>query len=128
MISSVEKRTIRRIYLRLLPLLFVSYFICYLDRINVGFAALTMNKDKGFTATVYALGATAFFWGYCLFEIPSNIVLEKVGARVWIARIIITWGIFFSATAFVTGSTSFGIVRSCLGVCEAGFFPGMILY
>ena len=82
--ANVEKTTIRKAYLRLLPLLFVAYFICYVDRINVGFAALTMNKDLGFTATVYALAATAFFWGYCLFEVPSNIVLEKVGARMWI--------------------------------------------
>ena len=128
MIDTVEKTTIRKIYVRLLPLLFVAYFICYLDRINVGFAALTMNKDLGFTATVYALGATAFFWGYCLFEVPSNIILEKVGARMWIARIMITWGLFSGATAFVTGATSFAGVRFFLGVCEAGFFPGMILY
>jgi len=93
MIESVEKTTIHKIYVRLLPLLFGAYFICYLDRINVGFAALTMNTDLGFTATVYALGATAFFWGYCLFEVPSNIILEKVGARIWIARIMITWGL-----------------------------------
>ena len=128
MIDSVEKTTIRKIYIRLLPLLFVAYFICYLDRINVGFAALTMNTDLGFTATVYALGATAFFWGYCLFEVPSNIILEKVGARMWIARIMITWGLFSAATAFVTGATSFAVVRFFLGVCEAGFFPGIILY
>jgi ACS family tartrate transporter-like MFS transporter len=126
--ADVERTAIRKIYLRLLPLLFLAYFVCYLDRINVGFAALTMNKDLGFTATVYALGATAFFWGYCVFEIPSNLVLEKIGARVWIARIMITWGLFSGATAFVTGSTNFGIVRFFLGVCEAGFFPGMILY
>src|SRR5262245_6821067 len=113
MIGSVEKTTIRKIYVRLLPLLFVAYFICYLDRINVGFAALTMNTDLGFTATVYALGATAFFWGYCLFEVPSNIILEKVGARIWIARIMITWGLFSGATAFVTGATSFAAVRFC---------------
>ena len=128
MSADVERTAIRKIYLRLLPLLFLAYFVCYLDRINVGFAALTMNKDLGFTATVYALGATAFFWGYCLFEIPSNIVLEKIGARIWIARIMITWGLFSGATAFVTNSTNFGIVRFLLGVCEAGFFPGMILY
>jgi MFS transporter, ACS family, tartrate transporter len=126
--ADVERTAIRKIYLRLLPLLFLAYFVCYLDRINVGFAALTMNKDLGFTATVYALGATAFFWGYCLFEIPSNLVLEKIGARIWIARIMITWGLFSGATAFVTGSTSFGTIRFFLGVCEAGFFPGMILY
>jgi MFS transporter, ACS family, tartrate transporter len=126
--ANVEKTTIRKVYFRLLPLLFLAYFICYLDRINVGFAALTMNKDLGFTATVYALAATAFFWGYCLFEVPSNIVLENVGARIWIARIMITWGLFSGATAFVTGATSFAGVRFFLGVCEAGFFPGMILY
>jgi ACS family tartrate transporter-like MFS transporter len=125
--ANVERTTIRKVYLRLLPLLFVSYFVCYLDRINVGFAALTMNKDLGFTATVFALAATAFFWGYCLFEIPSNIVLEKIGARVWIARIMITWGLFSCATAFVTGAISFATIRFFLGVCEAGFFPGMIL-
>src|SRR6516165_1654714 len=128
MLDSIEKTTIRKIYVRLLPLLFIAYFICYLDRINVGFAALTMNTDLGFTATVYALGATAFFWGYCLFEVPSNIILEKVGARIWIARIMITWGLFSGATAFVTGATSFAAVRFFLGVSEAGFFPGMILY
>jgi len=126
--ADVERTAIRKIYLRLLPLLFLAYFVCYLDRINVGFAALTMNKDLGFTATVFALGASAFFWGYCLFEVPSNIVLEKVGARLWIARIMITWGLFSGATAFVTGATSFGIIRFFLGVAEAGFFPGMILY
>lgn len=128
MSADVERTAIRKIYMRLLPLLFLAYFVCYLDRINVGFAALTMNKDLGFTATVYALGATAFFWGYCLFEIPSNLVLEKIGARVWIARIMITWGLFSAATAFVTNATNFSIVRFLLGVCEAGFFPGMILY
>jgi ACS family tartrate transporter-like MFS transporter len=126
--ADVERTAIRKIYMRLLPLLFISYFVCYLDRINVGFAALTMNKDLGFTATVFALGATAFFWGYCLFEVPSNLVLEKVGARIWIARIMITWGLFSGATAFVTGATSFATVRFFLGVSEAGFFPGMILY
>jgi MFS transporter, ACS family, tartrate transporter len=128
MIDSVERTTIRKVYARLLPLLFVAYFVCYLDRINVGFAALTMNKELGFTATVFSLGATAFFWGYCVFEIPSNIVLERVGARIWIARIMITWGVFAAATAFASGSTSFSVIRFFLGVCEAGFFPGIILY
>src|SRR5579871_243432 len=126
--SAVEKSAIRKIYLRLLPLLFLSYFICYLDRINVGFAALTMNKELGFNASIFAFGATFFFWGYCLFEIPSNVVLEKVGARIWIARIMITWGLLSGATAFATGATSFAIVRCLLGVAEAGFFPGMILF
>jgi ACS family tartrate transporter-like MFS transporter len=126
--GSVEQTTIRKIYRRLLPLLFLAYFVCYLDRINVGFAALTMNQELGFNASVFAFGATAFFWGYCLFEIPSNIVLEKVGARLWIARIMITWGLLSGATAFVAGSTSFAIVRCLLGIAEAGFFPGMILF
>jgi ACS family tartrate transporter-like MFS transporter len=126
--SSVERSTIRKVYLRLLPLLFLAYFVCYLDRINVGFAALTMNKELGFNASIFAFGASAFFWGYCLFEIPSNIVLEKVGARLWIARIMITWGLLSGATAFVTGSYSFAIVRCLLGIAEAGFFPGMILF
>src|SRR6516164_3165575 len=98
MIDPIEKTTIRKIYFRLLPLLFVAYFICFLDCIGYGFAALTMNTDLGFTATVYALGATAFFWGYCLFEVQSNIILEKVGARIWLARIMITWGLFSGAT------------------------------
>jgi len=128
MMDSVEKTTIRKLYRRLLPFSFVLYFICYLDRINVGFAALTMNKDLGFTASVFALGASCFFWGYCIFEIPSNIVLERIGARVWIARIMITWGLLSAATAFVTGPWSFASVRCLLGVAEAGFFPGMILY
>ena len=126
--ESVERATIRKLYLRLLPFLFILYFICYLDRINVGFAALTMNTDLGFNASIYALGASAFFWGYCIFEIPSNNVLEKIGARVWIARIMITWGLLAVGTAFVTGVTSFVIVRCLLGVAEAGFFPGIVLY
>jgi MFS transporter, ACS family, tartrate transporter len=126
--ESVERATIRKLYLRLLPFLFILYFICYLDRINVAFAALTMNTDLGFNASIYALGASAFFWGYCIFEIPSNIVLEKIGARVWIARIMITWGLLAVGTAFVAGVTSFAIVRFLLGVAEAGFFPGIVLY
>ena len=128
MSESVEKTTIRKLYFRLLPFSFVLYFICYLDRINVGFAALTMNKDLNFSASVFALGASAFFWGYCFFEIPSNIVLERVGARLWIARIMITWGLLSAGTAFVTGATGFTVVRALLGIAEAGFFPGMILY
>jgi len=126
--SAVERSTIRKIYLRLLPLLFLAYFVCYLDRINVGFAALTMNKELGFNATIFAFGASAFFWGYCLFEVPSNIVLEKVGARLWIARIMITWGLLSGCTAFATGATTFAVVRCLLGIAEAGFFPGMILF
>ena len=128
MTDSVERTTIRKLYRRLLPFCFVLYFICYLDRINVSFAALTMNKDLGFTASIFAFGASCFFWGYCIFEIPSNIVLERIGARVWIARIMITWGLLSAATAFVTGPWTFATVRALLGVAEAGFFPGMILF
>src|SRR5216117_868823 len=118
----------RRVYLRILPFAVLTYFFCYLDRINVGFASLTMNKDLGLDAAWYGMAAGAFFWGYVLFEVPSNVILEKVGARIWIARIMITWGILAGLTAMVTGSTSFGIVRFLLGVAEAGFFPGIILY
>jgi MFS transporter, ACS family, tartrate transporter len=127
-IDAVEKTTIRKIYWRLLPLLFVAYFVCYLDRINIGFAALTMNKDLGFSATVFGWGAGIFYLGYCLFEVPSNIALERFGARIWIARIMITWGLLSAGMAFVTGETSLFIVRALLGAAEAGFFPGMILF
>jgi D-galactonate transporter len=128
MTQPVEKATIRKLYRRLVPFTFILYFICYLDRINVGFAALTMNKDLGFTPAIFAFGASAFFWGYCIFEIPSNIVLERIGARIWIARIMITWGLLSAAMVFVTGAWSFAAMRCLLGVAEAGFFPGMILF
>src|SRR5262249_24329539 len=88
---TVERSTMRKVYWRLLPLTILVYFLCYLDRINVGFAALTMNKDLGLDAATYGMAAGAFFWGYFLFEVPSNIILEKVGARIWIARIMVTW-------------------------------------
>src|SRR6059058_565408 len=118
----------RKIYLRLLPFAILSYFLAYIDRINVSFAALTMRDDLGISAGAYGFALGTFYWGYFLFEVPSNIILEKVGARIWIARIMITWGILAGLTAAVTGSTSFGIVRFLLGVAEAGFFPGLVLY
>jgi ACS family tartrate transporter-like MFS transporter len=111
-----------------LPLIIVIYFVAYIDRTNVGFAALTMNKDLGLSAYVFGWGAGIFFLGYFLFEVPSNVILEKVGARVWIARIMITWGIVSGAMALVQGPVSFIVMRFLLGVAEAGFFPGMILY
>jgi ACS family tartrate transporter-like MFS transporter len=111
-----------------LPLVALAYCIAYVDRSNISFASLTMNKDLGFTAYIYGWGAGIFFFGYFLFEIPSNLILEKVGARIWIARIMITWGIISALTALITGSTSFLIIRFLLGAAEAGFFPGMILY
>lgn len=104
------------------------YFIAYLDRVNIGFAALTMNDDIGLSAAAFGFGAGVFFIGYFLFEVPSNLILTKVGARVWIARIMLTWGLISGAMAFVEGPTSFYILRFLLGVAEAGFFPGIILY
>jgi ACS family tartrate transporter-like MFS transporter len=126
--ATIEQRTMRKVYLRLLPFVFACYFLCYLDRINVGFAALTMNKDIGLDSAMYGMAAGAFFWGYVLFEVPSNLILEKIGARIWIARIMVTWGILSGATAFCTGPYSFMIVRFLLGLAEAGLFPGMVLY
>ncbi len=126
--QTVEQSTARKVYWRLLPLAILSYFLCYLDRINVGFAALTMNKDLGLDAATYGMAAGAFFWGYFLFEVPSNLILEKVGARIWIARIMISWGILSGATAFAVGPWSFLTMRFLLGLAEAGLFPGMILF
>lgn len=126
--DALEKSTMRKIYLRLLPFAFIAYSLCYIDRINSTFAALTMRGDLQMSAAAFGFAVGTFYWGYFIFEVPSNVVMEKVGARVWIARIMITWGILAGVTAFVTGSTSFGIVRFLLGSAEAGFFPGMVLY
>jgi MFS transporter, ACS family, tartrate transporter len=126
--SAIERRTMAKVYLRLLPFCFVLYFICYLDRVNIGFAALTMNKDLGLSSYIFGLGAGAFFWGYFILEVPSNLILEKVGARRWIGRIMISWGLVSGAFAFTQGPISFFILRFSLGLAEAGFFPGMILY
>jgi ACS family tartrate transporter-like MFS transporter len=126
--NAIEKSAMRKIYLRLLPFAFVCYSLCYIDRINVSFAGLTMRGDLGLTATEFGFAAGSFYWGYFLFEVPSNIIMEKVGARLWIARIMITWGILAGLTACVTGTYSFVAVRALLGVAEAGFFPGMVLY
>lgn len=127
-VEQIETETMRRITRRLVPLLMISYFAAYLDRVNVGFAALTMNKSLGFSAEVFGIGSGIFFLGYFLFEVPSNLILEKVGARKWIARILITWGLISGGTAFVTGAWSFLSIRFLLGVAEAGFYPGIILY
>src|SRR2546422_920481 len=108
--------------------MFVLYVVAYLDRINVGFAALQMRQDLGFTDTVYGLGAGIFFIGYFLFEVPSNLIMHRVGARVWMARIMISWGIISAAMMLVRGAASFYAMRFLLGAAEAGFFPGMILY
>jgi ACS family tartrate transporter-like MFS transporter len=117
------------VYWRILPFTGLLYLICYIDRVNVGFAALTMRGDLGLTQAAFGLGAgTAFFIGYFILEVPSNVILDKVGARLWIARIMITWGLASGATAFVVGPWSFYLVRFLLGLAEAGFFPGMILF
>jgi MFS family permease len=127
-IDPIETETMRRVTRRLIPLLMASYFAAYLDRVNVGFAALTMNKSLGFSAEIFGIGGGIFFVGYFLFEIPSNLILSKVGARRWIARILLTWGVISGATAFVTGTWSFLGIRFLLGLAEAGFYPGIILY
>ena len=126
--SQVDRRVVRTAARRLLPLLVLLYLVNYLDRVNVGFAALTMNADLGLSSAAYGLGAGLFFIGYFFFEVPSNVVLHRVGARLWIARIMVTWGLVASATAFVQGEVSFYVVRVLLGVAEAGFFPGVLLY
>ena len=126
--DAVEKSAMRKIYFRLLPFAVLSYFLAYIDRINVSFAGLTMRDDLNMSAAAFGFALGTFYWGYFIFEVPSNLIMEKVGARLWIARIMITWGILAGITATVTGSTSFGIVRFLLGVAEAGFFPGILLY
>ncbi|MBK0095899.1 MFS transporter [Erwinia sp. S63] len=113
---------------RILPFIFICYVISYLDRTNVSFAALGMNADLGITAEQFGFGAGMFFIGYFLFEIPSNLIMQKTGARIWIARIMISWGLISMATAFVTGPTSFAVARFCLGMAEAGFTPGIYLF
>ena len=126
--TPLEQATMRKVYLRLVPYCFLLYILCYVDRINVSFASLTMNKDIGISAWMYGFAAGAFFWGYCLLEVTSNIILEKVGARPWIARIMVSWGLLSAATALVTGPVSFFIVRMLIGAAEAGLFPGLLLY
>src|SRR5882724_7834226 len=125
---TLERSTMRKVYLRLLPFAILSYVLAYVDRINVSFAGLTMRSDLGISAGTFGFAVGMFYWGYSIFEVPSNVIMQKVGARLWIARIMITWGILAGLTAVVTGSTSFAIVRFLLGVAEAGFFPGIILY
>jgi MFS transporter, ACS family, tartrate transporter len=128
MVRTVEQSAMRKVYLRILPFAILTYFFCYLDRINVGFAALTMNKEIGLDPAIFGMAAGAFFWGYVLFEVPSNLILERVGARLWIARIMVTWGIVSGATALAVGPYSFMTIRFLLGLAEAGLFPGFVLY
>ncbi len=126
--NSMEDLVIAKVMWRIIPFLVLLYFAGFLDRISVGFAALQMNKDLGFSPYVYGLGAGIFFAGYCFFEVPSNLLLHRFGARRWIARIMITWSIIAGATALVRTPTSFYIMRFLLGVAEAGLFPGIVYY
>src|SRR5439155_12387749 len=123
-----ETAIVSKLTRRLIPFMFLLYIVSYLDRINVGFAALQLNKALNFSPAVFGLGAGIFFIGYFIFEIPSNLIMQRVGARVWMARILVTWGLLSSATMFVNSAPTFYILRFLLGAAEAGFFPGMILY
>src|SRR3984893_9548050 len=134
---AVEIRTIAKVSRRLVPFLIVCYFVAYLDRVNVGFAALTMNQDLGLSQTAFGFGAGIFIIAYFIFEVPSNLLLERFGARKWIARIMLSWGLLSGLMAFIpniaraTGlgnENSFYLVRVLLGIAEAGFFPGIIFY
>jgi ACS family tartrate transporter-like MFS transporter len=126
--QDLEKRTLRKITRRLIYFCMLLFILNYIDRINVGIAALQMNKELGFGPTVYGLGAGIFFVGYFIFEVPSNLILERVGARLWLARITITWGIISTGMAWVYNETSFYAMRFLLGVAEAGLLPGILLY
>src|ERR1700760_2528546 len=120
--------TIRKVWLRLIPFLFLLYVLNYLDRINIGFAALSMNKDIGLTATTFGLANSIFYIGYVACEIPSNLLMAHYGARIWIARILISWGLASAATMLVVGPNSLYVARFLVGVLEAGFVPGVLLY
>ena len=126
--KALEAATMRRVSWRLMPFLILAYLLCYIDRVNVGFASLQMNKAVGIDPKTYGLGAGIFFIGYFILEVPSNLGLEKFGARKWIARIMLTWGLVSGAFALIGGPISFLVLRFMLGAAEAGFFPGVILY
>jgi ACS family tartrate transporter-like MFS transporter len=124
----LEARVSARLLRRIIPFVMLLYFVSFLDRVNVGFAAMSMNRAIGLSPAAFGLGGGLFFIGYVLFEIPSNLILHRVGARIWIARVMVTWGMVAAASAFAVGPTSFYVLRFLLGVAEAGFFPGIILY
>ena len=126
--SALDTAVYRKVTWRLLPFLMLCYAVAYLDRVNIGFARLQMLDDLGFSETIYGLGAGMFFIGYVLFEVPSNVILHRVGARLWIGRIMISWGLVSAAFMFVTSPAMFYALRFLLGVAEAGFYPGIILY
>src|ERR1700751_2750177 len=126
---SIDGRAVyRKISWRLIPYLFLLYIVAYVDRVNVGFAAMDIKRQLGFSDAVYGTGAAIFFLGYALFDLPSNLVLRRVGTRIWIARIMITWGLIAALMMFVSSPRSFYVMRFLLGVAEAGFIPGMLLY
>ena len=124
----IAATTINKIRRRILPLLSLLYIVAYLDRINIGFAAFTMNQELGITGAQFGLLTGIFFWGYFLFEIPSNLILHKMGARLWIARILVSWGAIAMLGGLVHSASQLYVVRFLLGVAEAGFFPGIVLY
>jgi ACS family tartrate transporter-like MFS transporter len=124
----VGTTTLRKVTLRLIPFLFILYIVAWLDRVNVGFAGLQMNADLGFSSAAFGFGSGVFFLGYCLFEVPSNLVLHRVGARRWISRIMISWGVISTAMMFVRTAPTFYVLRFLLGAAEAGFFPGVVYY
>ena len=126
--ATSEDAVFRKVVLRIVPFLMLCYIVAYLDRVNVGFAKLQMSADLGFSEAAFGLGAGLFFIGYFIFEVPSNLLLQKVGARIWIARIMITWGVLSAAFMFVQNEAQFYALRFLLGVAEAGFYPGVILY
>jgi MFS family permease len=127
-VTDIESSALKKVGRRLIPFLGLLYFAAFIDRVNVGFAAAQMNRDLGFSPYVYGLGAGIFFIGYSAFEVPSNLILHKVGGRRWLARIMITWAIVAGAMAWVKGATAFYVLRVLLGVAEAGFFPGVVYY
>lgn len=126
--TSLEKQTIRKVTMRIIPFTFLLYIISYLDRANIGYAALQMNKDLALSSEVFGIVSGIFFIGYFIFEVPSNVMMQRFGARVWIARILITWGIVSVLTGLAQTAMHLYILRFLLGVAEAGFFPGIILY
>lgn len=125
--TSIEIKTIHKIRIRIIPFLLLLYIVAYLDRINIGFAALTMNRELGIRSQQFGLLVGVFFFGYFLFEIPSNLILHKIGARIWITRILVTWGIVATLTGFVHSIPQLYLARFLLGIAEAGFFPGIVL-
>jgi MFS transporter, ACS family, tartrate transporter len=124
--TSIETRTIHKVQHRILPFAFLLFFVSFLDRVNIGFAALTLNRELGITSQQYGLVAGIFFFGYFIFEIPSNLILQKIGARIWIARILITWGAVATLTGFVRNVNQLYAMRFLLGLAEAGYVPGIV--